>query len=114
MHLLVNAAQAIGEGKASSNEIRIATSVDATGSVVVEIADTGPGIPEPVRSRIFDPFFTTKPVGTGVGLGLSICHSTLASFGGEIAAESTVGVGATFRVSLNLEETRPFSRTLAG
>jgi signal transduction histidine kinase len=69
LNLIVNAAQAIPEGKAEANVIRIVTRSDGLGRVVVEIHDSGVGIPQAVMSRIFDAFFTTKPVGTGTGLG---------------------------------------------
>ena len=101
LNLLLNAAQAIPEGRAEDNEIRIV--LDATDderSVLVEVRDTGAGIPPEVQDSIFDPFFTTKPVGVGTGLGLSICHGVVTSFGGRISVDSQVGRGSTFRVSL--------------
>lgn len=99
-NLIVNAAQAIGEGRAEENEIRIKTMTDAGGRAVVEVRDTGPGIPPAILPRIFDAFFTTKSVGRGTGLGLAICHNLITSWGGEITAESVPGQGATFRVAL--------------
>ena len=80
LNLLVNAAQALPVGAAEKNEIRLTTSLEA-GRVVIEVADTGPGIPPEVLSRIFDPFFTTKAAGVGTGLGLSICRSIVQSLG---------------------------------
>ncbi len=99
-NLIVNAAQAIGEGRAEDNEIRIRTMVDAGGRAVVEVHDSGPGIPADVLPHIFDAFFTTKPIGAGTGLGLAICHNLIVSWGGEITVESVLGKGATFRVAL--------------
>ena len=100
LNLLVNAAQAIPEGQAEKNRIRVSAGVGADGRVAVEISDTGSGIPPELLPRIFDPFFTTKPPGVGTGLGLSICHSIVAALGGEIQVESQPGQGATFRVLL--------------
>jgi signal transduction histidine kinase len=100
LNLIVNAAQAIPEGHAETNEIRIVTQANASGRVVVEIHDTGAGIPPAVTSRIFDAFFTTKPVGLGTGLGLAICHRIVTSYGGEISVESQVGKGSVFRIAL--------------
>jgi PAS domain S-box-containing protein len=109
LNLLINAAQAIPEGNVERNEIRIQTTTDAEGWVVVEIRDTGAGIAPAILPRIFDPFFTTKPVGLGTGLGLSVCHGIVAKLGGEITAESKPGQGATFRVRLRRGEQRPKS-----
>jgi PAS domain S-box-containing protein len=101
LNVLVNAAQAIPEGRADANEIRVHAFADADARhVVIDIEDTGGGIPRGVIGRIFDPFFTTKPIGHGMGLGLSISHEIVRSFGGTITVDSTVGVGSTFRVSL--------------
>jgi PAS domain S-box-containing protein len=100
LNLLVNAAQAIPEGKAQSNEIRVTTRVDGRGRVVVEVEDTGCGMTPDVLAHIFDPFFTTKEVGEGTGLGLSICHSIVAAVGGEIHVQSTPDRGSCFRVLL--------------
>jgi signal transduction histidine kinase/CheY-like chemotaxis protein len=100
LNLLINAAQAIPEGNADGNEIRVATRTDGRDLVMVEITDTGAGIPEQVKARLFTPFFTTKPVGVGTGLGLSICHRIVTSLGGDITIESAEGHGATFRVTL--------------
>jgi PAS domain S-box-containing protein len=98
LNLLVNAAQAIPEGHADANEIRIATRTDEAGHAVVEVSDTGVGIGPEDLPRIFDPFFTTK--GEGTGLGLALSHGTVAALGGRIEVESRPGKGATFRVIL--------------
>jgi CheY-like chemotaxis protein len=100
INLLVNAAQAIPEGRTDANEIRIITSTSASGRAVIEVRDTGAGIPAALLGRIFDPFFTTKPVGVGTGLGLSICHNIVNGLGGEISVESREGAGTRFRVEL--------------
>ena len=100
VNLLVNAAHSIAEGNADKNEIRIATRTDASGRCVVEIRDTGRGIPAPIIDRIFDPFFTTKDIGEGTGLGLSICHGIVQALRGEITVESVLGKGSTFRITL--------------
>ncbi|HKU42489.1 MAG TPA: ATP-binding protein, partial [Polyangiales bacterium] len=99
LNLLVNAAQAIPVGHAAENRISVSVK-QVEERVIVEIADTGCGVPQEVLPRIFDPFFTTKPVGVGTGLGLSICHNIVAAVGGDITVDSTVGRGSTFRVSL--------------
>jgi CheY-like chemotaxis protein/two-component sensor histidine kinase len=97
-NLLVNAAQAIGDGDAESNEIRLTTRTDSAGRAVVEVRDTGRGIAPEILPRIFDPFFTTKAA--GVGLGLSICRGVVDSLGGEITVQTEVGKGTVFRVTL--------------
>jgi CheY-like chemotaxis protein len=100
LNLIVNAVQAIPEGSVEENELRVATRTDAAGRAVVEISDTGAGIPPEIIGRIFDPFFTTKDVGIGTGLGLSICHGIITSLGGDITVESSLGKGTVFRVLL--------------
>ena len=100
INLLVNAAQALPDGGAEANEIRVVTSTDALGRAVIEVRDTGGGIPEGVLGRIFEPFFTTRPVGVGTGLGLFVCHNIITSLGGEITAANLPGRGAVLRVAL--------------
>jgi signal transduction histidine kinase len=100
LNLLINAAQAIPEGRTHENEIRITTRTDDEGRAVVEVKDTGSGISPAIIGRIFDPFFTTKPIGVGTGLGLSITRNIVRALGGEVTAESKVGQGTTFRVTL--------------
>ena len=73
------------------------------GSVLLKIADTGVGIPAENMNQIFDAFFTTKSDVKGVGLGLSVCFGIIKEHGGEIRAESEVGVGTTFIISLLTE-----------
>ena len=100
LNLLVNAAQAIREGAADRNEIRVSTMTDALGRAVVAIADTGAGMAPEVQRRIFDPLFTTKPIGEGTGLGLTICQRIVSSLGGEISVQSAPLLGTEFRVAL--------------
>ena len=99
LNLIVNAAQAMAEGQADRNTLRVATRTE-DGQAVVEVSDTGAGIPRENLDRIFDPFFTTKPVGVGTGLGLSISHRIVLELGGRIEVESKVGQGTLFRVIL--------------
>ena len=100
LNLLINAAQALPEGKAQENEVRLVTRVAPDGMVVAEVRDTGIGIAPAALARIFDPFYTTKPLGVGTGLGLSLCHAYVTAMGGSISVESEPGRGAVFRVTL--------------
>jgi len=100
LNLIINAAHAIPPGRYDSNQIRITTSLDARGHVVIAIADTGSGMAPEVRARLFTPFYTTKPVGVGTGLGLAISHKIVTQFGGAIAYDTEVGKGTEFRVVL--------------
>ncbi|MBV9948326.1 MAG: response regulator [Myxococcales bacterium] len=113
LNLLVNAAQAVPEGHADENEIRVVTRTDERGSAVVEVSDSGVGIAPEDMPRIFDPFFTTKGEG-GTGLGLAISHGTVKDMGGEIQVESAPGQGTTFRVVLPPSKTRRGSPTPSG
>jgi len=88
------------DGDVERHELRVTIAPTSDGGVLVEVSDTGQGIPPDVLGRVFDPFFTTKGFGEGTGLGLSICHGIVTSLGGEISATSVVGQGTTFRVTL--------------
>jgi signal transduction histidine kinase len=72
----------------------------AQASVVIEVHDNGPGVPDEVQSRIFDPFFTTKEVGKGTGLGLSVAYALVHEHSGRIWVTSEQGHGASFFVGL--------------
>jgi signal transduction histidine kinase len=85
-NLIDNALDAMG-GK---GELRIRTANELS-HVLVEIGDTGPGIPPEIRTRIFEPFFTTKKVGEGTGLGLDVVYRIVQSHGGDIRVESVPG-----------------------
>jgi CheY-like chemotaxis protein len=98
--LLMNAAQAIPEGRADENVITLRTSMNGEGQGVIEVCDTGCGIAQEDLGRVFDPFFTTKPRGVGTGLGLSVAHGIVGSLGGALSVESEVGGGTTVRVVL--------------
>jgi PAS domain S-box-containing protein len=98
MNLLVNAAQSIED----QGQIDIKTHREAD-AIVIEIADTGCGIPADKLNRIFEPFFTTKEVGKGTGLGLSIAYDIVEKHGGKIAVQSRPGQGTRFKVSLPIQ-----------
>lgn len=68
--------------------------------VLVQVNDTGIGIPPENMTKIFDPFFTTKDVGRGTGLGLAVCYGILSDHGGRLDVRSSVGTGTTFTITL--------------
>ena len=70
--------------------------------VILEIMDSGPGIPSDLQKKVFEPFFTTKQEGQGTGLGLSMARAIIEKFGGKLWYESRPQVGATFVISLPL------------
>jgi signal transduction histidine kinase len=100
LNLLTNAIQAIPEGAPERHEIRVTTRTDDGERAIIDVADTGAGIPEYLLPRVFEPFFTTKPVGQGTGLGLSISQRIITRLGGDVTISSTVGRGTTVRVIL--------------
>ncbi|HVY06232.1 MAG TPA: ATP-binding protein [Burkholderiales bacterium] len=96
LNLITNAAQAMEGGKGT---ITLTTRKEGDGAVV-EVLDTGKGIPAEVMPKIFDPFFSTKEIGKGTGLGLSISYKIVQQHGGRIAVESQLGRGTKFTVVL--------------
>jgi two-component system cell cycle sensor histidine kinase/response regulator CckA len=72
----------------------------AQGAALIEVSDTGPGIPPDIIAKVFEPFFTTKAQGEGTGLGLSTVHGIINQAGGHIIIQSPPGQGATFRIFL--------------
>jgi signal transduction histidine kinase len=99
LNLILNAAQALPEGRADANEITLRTFV-AGEEITVEIRDTGAGIAPEVMPHIFDPFYTTKRIGEGTGLGLAVSCRIVADHGGRIDVDSELGRGSAFRVVL--------------
>lgn len=98
MNLIVNAQQALQsyEGPCVLRITAEATAED----VRLVVSDNGPGVPEAIKSRVFDPFFTTKPIGTGTGIGLSLCQSIVQQHHGSLALRDSPGGGATFLLVL--------------
>jgi signal transduction histidine kinase/CheY-like chemotaxis protein len=100
VNLVTNAHYALRE-VASPRRLTLTTRADQSqDQVILEVADTGSGIPLAIQARVFEPFFTTKPVGVGTGLGLSLCRSIVENHGGELRVHSQPGQGAMFSVAL--------------
>ncbi|MCG7925305.1 MAG: ATP-binding protein [Candidatus Thiodiazotropha taylori] len=105
LNIIVNAVDAItaaagDEEPAQKGRITIRT-VEEDEWVVIEVSDTGGGIPEDLKSKIFDPFFTTKALGKGIGQGLNVVyHTIVVQHGGAIDVQSEVGKGTTFQIRL--------------
>ncbi|MFL5495455.1 MAG: two-component system sensor histidine kinase NtrB [Gemmatimonadales bacterium] len=98
MALMLNAMDAMEQ----SGQLTLSTGRDRLRpeDIVLEVQDTGIGIPRDEQSKIFEPFYTTKPPGRGTGLGLSICYGIVEDHRGRIEVDSAPGRGATFRVRL--------------
>jgi signal transduction histidine kinase len=101
LNLLDNALQAINGSGPGTICVRTRSNGDR---VVLEVSDSGPGIPKEIEDRIFEPFFTTKEPGIGTGLGLAIVSSIVRDCGGEISVKSQPGRGATFTISFQKAE----------
>ncbi len=99
-NLLRNAHQAMADSP--SDKKRIALSARARGSdaLLIEVADSGPGVPPELRDRIFEAFFSTKAAADGTGLGLTVVQAVAGSHGGRIDVRDTPGGGATFALVL--------------
>jgi two-component system NtrC family sensor kinase len=103
-NLMGNAAAALQRRPGARILVRAEIEEADTGrSLVLRVADNGPGIPPELREHVFRPFFTTKPDGAGTGIGLALCRTIVQDHGGQIAAEETPGGGATFTVWLPLD-----------
>ncbi|RNC73148.1 MAG: sensor histidine kinase [Desulfuromonadales bacterium] len=100
INLVMNAVQAMGEG----GKLFLRTAPGRDSTVVVQVADTGPGIPAETLDRIFTPFFTTKEPGEGTGLGLFITRKLMDGVGGTIGVESALGEGTTFTLAFPVAE----------
>jgi signal transduction histidine kinase len=99
LNLFLNARDAMEEG----GVLRVRTAF-SNGSALVDVADTGKGIPREALSRIYDPFFTTKAARKGTGLGLSVTYGIVREHGGTIEVESLPGAGTCFHLDFPVAE----------
>ena len=112
VNLIVNAQHAMQGGEAFDKTLTVRTSVSQSGEVLLDVNDTGPGVPEKLRGRIFEPFFTTKPQGVGTGVGLSFSHARRGPCGQSPGTEPprgafTVAIPATAQSDLVAVRSRP-------
>ena len=106
LNLFLNALDAMEKG----GRIHVsASAIREPGHVVVDVTDSGTGIPEPLLDTVFDPFFTTKPTGEGTGLGLSVSRGIARKHGGDIRVTSKYGFGTTMSVLLPIPSAPPSS-----
>ena len=114
LNLILNAIDAVAGSPEDARRVSLAAR-PSEGGVVVEVSDSGTGMDAATLERIFEPFFTTKA--RGMGLGLAISRTIVATHGGTLSARSAIGLGATFRVELpvraSAEEDSPQPATLS-
>lgn len=99
VHLITNAAQAIAAGDSENNWIEVATHT-SDHNVVIQVSDTGHGIPEALRQRIFDAHYSTRSASTNTGMGLTIVLAIVRAMKGDIAVSANEPRGTTFSVTL--------------
>jgi two-component system NtrC family sensor kinase len=100
LNLIINAEQAMLTANGRGTLVVRTWQDPESESIVLEVNDDGPGVPEEVRTKIFDPFFTTKAVGKGTGLGLTVAYAIVQEHGGRMWLTSTSGQGASFYIEL--------------
>jgi PAS domain S-box-containing protein len=101
LNLIINAIEAMRGAAEGSRELLITTARDGSGSIVVSLRDTGPGLDPTKVDRLFEPLYTTKP--EGMGMGLAICRSIVEAHGGRLWASANEPRGAIFQFTLPLE-----------
>jgi len=101
LNLVTNAEHALRTVEEGPRHLELSTGVK-DGRGMIRVADSGPGIPEPLVSRVFDPFFTTKEPGEGMGLGLSLVQKLVTEAGGEVHLRNEPGKGLEVEISLPL------------
>jgi len=97
LNLVINAIEAMSAAE-GARDLLITTTTDASGSVLVSVKDSGPGLPPASLERVFDPFYTTKP--GGLGMGLSICRSIVEALGGRLWVTANLPRGAVFQFTV--------------
>jgi two-component system NtrC family sensor kinase len=105
LNLVLNAAEATQSKDVDKRQGRVSIATYTNdGMEILTVSDNGEGIAPENLAKIFDPFFTTKSEGKGVGLGLAVSYGIIQAHGGDIEVKSAAGAGATFTVSLPLEQ----------
>jgi len=104
INIMLNALDAMPEGGVLRVTTRSGHDDQGHDSIMIEIADTGMGIPSNELEKIFDPFYTTKEAGKGTGLGLSVSYNIVKQFKGDIKVESELGKGTVFTVILPVDK----------
>lgn len=99
VNLLTNAREAVADGSSAGKEVKIALRRGDGDRILIQVSDSGPGVPAAIRDRIFEPFFTTKSVGEGTGLGLSMAYGLVSDMGGVLSLLPD-GPGATLQIDL--------------
>jgi signal transduction histidine kinase len=103
LNLVMNAIEAMLEGRSHSRDLLIRTEKQASGNILVQVADSGAGINPRNSNRIFEPFYTTKA--NGIGMGLTISRSIIEAHGGRLWLAETKG-GSTFCFTLPIDRER--------
>jgi C4-dicarboxylate-specific signal transduction histidine kinase len=98
LNLILNAVEAMSCLDEAPRELRISTTRNASGGILVAVRDSGPGLDPKMVDRLFDPFYTTKP--EGIGMGLAICNSIVEAHGGRLWASANEPRGAVFQFTL--------------
>ena len=98
LNLILNAVEAMSGSSEGARELLIRTEQDGSGSVLVVVQDSGPGLKPESLDRLFDAFYTTKP--GGMGMGLSICRSIIEAHGGRVWATPNLPQGAVLQFTL--------------
>jgi C4-dicarboxylate-specific signal transduction histidine kinase len=98
LNLIINAVEAMCGIPDGERNLRISSESAGSDGVLVAVRDSGPGLTPAAFERLFDAFYTTKP--SGLGLGLSICHSIVEAHGGRLWANANVPRGAVFQFTL--------------
>jgi signal transduction histidine kinase len=101
LNLILNAVEAMSLLDETARELRISTSANTSGEILIAVRDSGPGLEPTMINRLFEPFYTTKP--NGIGMGLAICNSIIEAHGGRLSASANESRGAVFQFTLPAE-----------